>query len=79
MRTEEAQIYILRFRCLSCGKHDVFAYQLAEETSLEEYIRARMYQVSCNACGWKGSVCGFSAVRISQISELRAAATGRTE
>ena len=78
MSTEEAQIYVLRFRCVNCGKHDVFAYQLAEDTSVED-VRARMYQVSCTACGWKGDACGFSAVRISRISELKAATVGRTK
>jgi len=43
----------------------------------EDEIRARIYQVSCNSCGWRGDACGLSAIHISHPTELKARIVGQ--
>ena len=77
MKTGKTQGYVLTFRCINCGKHEVFAQYPSDGMESEEQIRARIYQVSCNSCGWKGDACGLSAIRISHTTELKARAAGQ--
>lgn len=70
MKTGETQGYILTFRCVNCGKCEVFAKHPSEDILQEDQIRKRIYQVSCNSCGWRGDVCGLSAIYISRKSDL---------
>jgi heterodisulfide reductase subunit A-like polyferredoxin len=56
--------YSLTFRCVNCGEHEVVAGYQSEDALTEDVLRARIYQTSCKACGWKGSACGFSAIQI---------------
>jgi heterodisulfide reductase subunit A-like polyferredoxin len=58
--------YSLTFRCVNCGKHEVVAAYHSEDALTEGELRARIYQASCGACGWKGSACGFSAIQIGE-------------
>ena len=60
MKTGETRGYVLTFRCVNCGRHDVFAHFPTEHITLEGRIRERIYQVTCNSCGWSGDVCGLS-------------------
>ena len=76
MNTGEARGYILTFRCVNCGKHEVFANYPCEDMVGEDQIRARIYQVSCISCGWRGDACGLSAVHISHTTELKARIAG---
>ena len=61
MKTGKTQGYVLTFCCIYCGKHEVFARYPSEGIEAEERIRARIYQVTCNSCGWNGDACGLSA------------------
>jgi Fe-S-cluster-containing hydrogenase component 2 len=74
MKTGKTQGYVLAFRCVNCGKHEVFASYPTEGIEPENQIRGRIYQVSCNSCGWNGDACGLSAIRISHTMELKARA-----
>ena len=74
MKTGKTQGYVLTFRCINCGKHGVIAQYPSDGMESKERIRARIYQVSCKSCGWKGDACGLSAVRISHTTELKARA-----
>jgi len=58
MKTGEPRGYVLTFRCINCGKHEVFANYPTEHITPEDRIRDRIYQVTCNSCGWRGDVCG---------------------
>ena len=77
MKTGKTQGYVLTFRCIYCGKHEVFAQYPSKGIEAEERIRARIYQVSCKSCGWTGDACGLSAIRISRTTELKARAAGQ--
>jgi heterodisulfide reductase subunit A-like polyferredoxin len=77
MKTGKTQGYVLTFCCINCGTHGVFAQYPSDGMESEERIRARIYQVSCNSCGWKGDACGLSAIRISHTTELKARAAGQ--
>ena len=77
MNTGKTQGYVLTFRCINCGKHEVFAYYPTEGIEFEGQIRARIYEVRCNSCGWNGDACGLSAVRIVHTTELKARAAGQ--
>jgi|SRR5215831_8708062 len=59
MKTGETRGYVLTFRCINCGRHDVFAQYPTEHITPEDRIRERIYQVTCNSCGWSGDVCGL--------------------
>jgi transcription elongation factor Elf1 len=77
MNTRKTQGYILTFRCVNCGKHEVFANYPSERLLTEDEIRARIYQVSCTSCGWRGDACGLSAIHISHPTELKARTVGQ--
>jgi transcription elongation factor Elf1 len=77
MTIGKTQGYILTFRCVNCGKQELFANCLSGELLTEDQIRARIYQVSCNSCGWRGDACGLSAIHISHTIELKARIAGR--
>jgi len=77
MNNVEARGYILTFRCVNCGKHEVFANHPSESVLQEDQIRARIYQVNCNSCGWRGDACGISAIHISRATKLKARAVGQ--
>jgi len=77
MNTGKTQGYVLTFRCINCGKFEVFAKYPTEEIEPEDQIRGRLYQVSCESCGWNGDACGLSAIRISHTTELKARAAGQ--
>jgi formate hydrogenlyase subunit 6/NADH:ubiquinone oxidoreductase subunit I len=72
MNTGKTQGYVLTFRCINCGKFEVFAKYPTEGIEPEDRIRGRLYQVSCESCGWNGDACGLSAVRVSHTTELKA-------
>lgn len=74
MTVGETQGYILTFRCVNCGKHEVFARHTSEGVLQEDQVRARIYEVSCASCGWRGDACGLSALHISHATELKARA-----
>ena len=77
MKTGKTQGYVLTFRCINCGKYEVFAHYATERIVFEDQIRDRIYQVRCNSCGWNGDACGLSAIRISHTTELKAKAAGQ--
>ena len=77
MKTGKTQGYVLTFRCINCGKHEVFAQYPSEGIEPEKQIRARIYQVTCNSCGWNGDACGLSAICVSRTGELKARAPGQ--
>jgi len=77
MKTGETQGYVLTFRCINCGKFEVFAKYPTEGIEPEDRIRDRIYQVRCNSCGWNGDACGLSAIRISHTTELKARTAGQ--
>jgi hypothetical protein len=77
MKTGKTPGYILTFRCVNCGIQELFADLPSEDSLTEDEIRARIYRASCNSCGWQGSACGLSAVRISYVPEPHAKAAGR--
>ena len=77
MKTGKAQGYVLTFRCINCGKYEVFAKYPTGEIEPEDQIRGRLYQVSCESCGWNGDACGLSAIRISHTTELKTSAAGQ--
>ena len=59
MNTGETQGYVLTFRCINCGKYEVFVNYRTEHIVHEDRIRDRIYQVRCNSCGWSGHACGL--------------------
>ena len=74
MNTGKTQGYVLTFRCINCGKFEVFAKYPTEGIEPEDRIRGRLYQVSCESCGWNGDACGLSTVRLWHTTELKARA-----
>jgi transcription elongation factor Elf1 len=77
MNTGKTQGYVLTFRCVNCGKREVFASYPSEGMVSDDQIRARIYQVSCTSCGWRGDACGLSAIHISHTTELKARIAGQ--
>jgi transcription elongation factor Elf1 len=63
--------YLLTFRCVNCGRSEASARTCLESEAGEDQITGRIYRVTCKSCGWKGEVCGISAVRISHEFELK--------
>jgi predicted RNA-binding Zn-ribbon protein involved in translation (DUF1610 family) len=61
--------YTLTFRCINCGRSEAATFYPSTETLPIESLRKRIYEVSCSACGWRGAVCGMSAVAISYKPE----------
>jgi ribosomal protein S27E len=76
MNTGKTHGYVLTFRCINCGKHEVFAKYPSDVMVSEDKIRGRLYEVSCDSCGWNGDACGLSAIRISRTMDLKAKAAG---
>jgi transcription elongation factor Elf1 len=62
--------YNLTFRCINCGRHEASASYPSDGVVREDQLKARIYQVNCAACGWKGEACGFAPIRISPVTEL---------
>jgi hypothetical protein len=56
--------YILLFRCVNCGRPEASATYSSASFLPHYQIEARIYEANCAACGWKGEVCGISAVQI---------------
>ena len=77
MNTRETRGYLLTFRCVNCGKHELFAKYAPEGIVTEAQIRGRIYQVTCTSCGWQGQACGMSAVHVSHIVKLEAKVAGQ--
>ena len=77
MKIGKTQGYILTFRCIICGKFEVFAKYPTERIEPEDRIRGRLYEVSCESCGWNGDACGLSAISISHTTELKPRAAGQ--
>jgi flavoprotein len=72
MKVGKAQGYVLTFRCINCAEPDeVIATHPSENLLAEDEVRARIYSVRCNSCGWRGDACGISAIHISYTSEVR--------
>ena len=61
--------YILKFRCANCGRPSAFASYVCEGVVPEDRIRARIYEAKCE-CGWKGEVCGVSALQVQPIPDI---------
>jgi hypothetical protein len=62
--------YILKFRCFNCGSPNASASYVCEGIVPENRIRSRIYEAKCE-CGWKGEVCGVSAIQIQPISDIK--------
>ena len=62
--------YILKFRCVNCGRSTASASYDCEGVVPEDRIRARIYEAKCE-CGWKGEVCGVSAIQVQPISDIK--------
>jgi hypothetical protein len=74
MNTRKTRGYVLTFRCINCGRHEVFADYPSEGVEPENRIRGRIYKVTCYSCGWSGDACGVSAIGISHTdSRVKAA------
>jgi hypothetical protein len=67
----ETHWHRLVFRCANCGRNEVSAKGFSEGHLSENQIRAKIYQVLCRSCGWKGEACGFSAIEIDTGIEHR--------
>jgi hypothetical protein len=69
--------YLLKFRCVYCGRHEVSADYPCEGVMPMDEIKERIYEGHCKACGWNGKVCGISAVQIYYSLELEVKARGQ--
>src|SRR5215469_10650518 len=67
----------LLFAVSSAG-HEAFAQYPTWEIGPEEDVRARIYQVSCKSCGWRGDACGlFRNLRFARVrADARAVGRG---
>lgn len=63
--------YILTFRCINCGTPEASASFGCEGIVPFDQIEARIYEANCESCGWKGAVCGVSAIEIHPTPDLR--------
>jgi hypothetical protein len=45
MKTGKTQWYVLTFRYINCGKHEVFANYPTDGIAPDDQIRSRIYQV----------------------------------
>ena len=70
MKAGKTHGYVLTFRCVNCGRHEVFGDYATDKVEPEDRIRGRIYEVTCYSCGWSGEACGQSAIRISR-TDLR--------
>jgi heterodisulfide reductase subunit A-like polyferredoxin len=71
MTGAETSGYVLKFRCVYCGRHEVSVEYPCEGVLPMDEIKARIYEGRCCACGWNGEVCGDSAVQIYYSLRLR--------
>ncbi len=62
--------YILKFRCVNCGRPTASASYVCEGVVPEDRIRARIYEAKCE-CGWKGEACGVSAIQVQPIPDIK--------
>lgn len=67
---ETAHRYNLTFRCIQCGRYEASANFRSDRVELEDEIKSRIYRAQCEGCGWKGEVCGLSAVRILRYKSV---------
>ena len=74
MKTGETQRYSLTFRCINCGKYEAFVDYPSDGVLEEDQIRGRIYEVTCNSCGWRGSACGLSAISVSCTATSKSSA-----
>lgn len=72
---QTARRYNLTFRCIHCGRHEATANFRSDRVEHEDQIMSRIYCVQCAGCGWKGEVCGFSAVRILRYKSVETRST----
>jgi transcription elongation factor Elf1 len=70
MTRTETRGYVLKFRCVYCGRHEVSVEYPCEDVVPMDEIKSRIYEAHCKSCGWNGNVCGDSAVRIYYSLEL---------
>jgi hypothetical protein len=63
--------YILKFRCVNCGRPEASASYACEGVPADDQIKARIYEANCQSCGWKGSVCGICAIQIHPTPDLK--------
>jgi Pyruvate/2-oxoacid:ferredoxin oxidoreductase delta subunit len=70
--------YLLTFRCLNCGRHEAFASFSSEVPISEEDVKTRILEAVCRGCGWKGQVCGVSAVRIDETTKADVKSRGQS-
>jgi Fe-S-cluster-containing hydrogenase component 2 len=63
--------YILTFRCVNCGRLEACTHYACERAVSDDQIRARIYEANCEGCGWKGVVCGVSAIQIHPTPDLK--------
>ncbi len=68
--------YVLKFRCVYCGRHEVSVEYPCEGVVPMDEIKSRIYEANCKACGWNGKVCGISAVQIYYSLGLKVKARG---
>lgn len=61
--------YLLTFRCVNCGRNELYAHYSSECAVFDIELRSRIYQVLCRGCGWKGEACGLSAVNICLLNK----------
>jgi hypothetical protein len=69
--TSRTRGYILMFRCVNCGRPEASASLASEGVVPCDQIEARIYEANCESCGWKGAVCGFSAIEIHPTPDLK--------
>lgn len=76
MTRTETGGYVLKFRCVYCGRHEVSVEYPCEGVVPMGEIKSQIYEANCKACGWNGKVCGVSAVQIYYSLGLKAKARG---
>jgi hypothetical protein len=63
--------YILKFRCINCGRPEASASYASEGVIPDDQIKSHIYEANCESCGWKGAVCGFSAIQVHPTPDLK--------
>jgi hypothetical protein len=76
MTGAETRGYILKFRCVYCGRHEVSADYPCEGMPIDQ-IKARLYEANCKAWSWNSKVCGVSAVQIYYSLGLKVKVRGK--
>jgi transcription elongation factor Elf1 len=77
MNGAETRGYILKFRCVYCGEHEVSVEYPSEGVVPMDEIKSRIYEAHCKACGWNRKVCGISAVQIYYSLGLKVKVRGK--